>query len=225
MASGRACRRARGASSSSCWSRLLSLSYTILTNNRPFLGLDLQGGVSVVLQPGPRSNVSADTLDEAINIINNRINSFGRERGAGVPPGQQHPGRDPGREGQGSGAGAGRPDGRAAVPPRAGWADPGWDARSVRTTTTAKGADHDHGQGRDHHDGQGGHDHHHGGLHARPPRRPSDRRRRARRSCTRPAHRRPARPHPRRPSRRPRRPRARPRRRSRAPRPRPVPPR
>jgi preprotein translocase subunit SecD len=55
---------------------LLSLSYTIVTDNRPFLGLDLQGGVSVVLQPA-KKNVSSDTLNEAIAIINNRINSFG----------------------------------------------------------------------------------------------------------------------------------------------------
>src|SRR5215471_2668316 len=55
---------------------LASLTYTIVTDNRPFLGLDLQGGVSVVLQP-VKSNVSTDTLDEAITIINQRINSFG----------------------------------------------------------------------------------------------------------------------------------------------------
>ncbi|HVN49966.1 MAG TPA: protein translocase subunit SecD [Acidimicrobiales bacterium] len=55
---------------------LLSLTYTLVTDNRPFLGLDLQGGVSVVLQP-VKKDVSTDTLDEAISIINNRINSFG----------------------------------------------------------------------------------------------------------------------------------------------------
>jgi preprotein translocase subunit SecD len=55
---------------------IASLTYTIVTDNRPFLGLDLQGGVSVVLQP-VKKNVSTDTLDEAIAIINQRINSFG----------------------------------------------------------------------------------------------------------------------------------------------------
>jgi preprotein translocase subunit SecD len=55
---------------------LLCLAYSIFTTNRPFLGLDLQGGVSVVLQP-VKKNVSADTLQEAINIINLRINQFG----------------------------------------------------------------------------------------------------------------------------------------------------
>jgi len=55
---------------------LASLTYTVVTDNRPFLGLDLQGGVSVVLQP-VKKNVSSDTLDEAITIINQRINSFG----------------------------------------------------------------------------------------------------------------------------------------------------
>ncbi len=55
---------------------ILCLSYTIFTTNRPFLGLDLQGGVSVVLQP-VKKNVSTDTLQEAISIIDNRINSLG----------------------------------------------------------------------------------------------------------------------------------------------------
>ncbi len=53
------------------------LAYTIFTVNRPFLGLDLQGGVSVVLAPPKGTHPSSDSLDEAINIINQRINSFG----------------------------------------------------------------------------------------------------------------------------------------------------
>ncbi len=53
------------------------LAYTIFTSNRPFLGLDLQGGVSVVLAPPKGTNPSSDSLNEAINIINERINSFG----------------------------------------------------------------------------------------------------------------------------------------------------
>ncbi len=56
---------------------LVCLSYTIFTSNRPFLGLDLQGGVSVVLAPPKGVHPSSDSLDEAITIINNRINSFG----------------------------------------------------------------------------------------------------------------------------------------------------
>jgi preprotein translocase subunit SecD len=54
----------------------LCLLYTVVTTNRPFLGLDLQGGVSVVLQP-EKQHVSSDTLNEAIDIINLRINSLG----------------------------------------------------------------------------------------------------------------------------------------------------
>ncbi len=53
------------------------LAYTVFTTNRPFLGLDLQGGVSVVLAPPPNTKVNSDSLNEAITIINQRINSLG----------------------------------------------------------------------------------------------------------------------------------------------------
>src|SRR4051794_32991204 len=67
---------------------VLALSYTVFTDNRPFLGLDLQGGVSVVLCPAspqdPNSchksgdpDVSEDTLDQAIKIIRSRIDTLG----------------------------------------------------------------------------------------------------------------------------------------------------
>ncbi len=56
---------------------VFALGYTIFTTNRPFLGLDLQGGVSVVLAPPKGTHPTSDSLDEAINIINQRINSFG----------------------------------------------------------------------------------------------------------------------------------------------------
>jgi preprotein translocase subunit SecD len=48
---------------------------TILSNNRPALGLDLQGGVSVVLFPVKGSDTS--TLDTAVQIIRNRVDALG----------------------------------------------------------------------------------------------------------------------------------------------------
>ena len=53
-----------------------TLTWTFLVGNSPVLGLDLQGGVSVVLQPnGPVEN--EDTLDQAVDIIRNRIDALG----------------------------------------------------------------------------------------------------------------------------------------------------
>jgi len=49
--------------------------YTIQSDKSPVLGLDLQGGTSVVLSPvGKFKN---DTLDVAIDIIRNRVDTFG----------------------------------------------------------------------------------------------------------------------------------------------------
>ena len=67
---------------------VFALSYTVISGNRPFLGLDLQGGVSVVLCPASPSDptvchkasdpaVSEDTLNQAIKIIRSRIDSLG----------------------------------------------------------------------------------------------------------------------------------------------------
>ena len=55
---------------------VVCLVYTFVSNDRPFLGLDLQGGVSVVLQPQD-PNVSKDSLEQAKQIINRRINGLG----------------------------------------------------------------------------------------------------------------------------------------------------
>jgi preprotein translocase subunit SecD len=49
--------------------------YTVLGDDRPALGLDLQGGVSVVLQPVAGSDLS--TLDTAAQIIRNRVDGLG----------------------------------------------------------------------------------------------------------------------------------------------------
>ena len=54
---------------------VLAISSSLLAEQRPQLGLDLKGGVSVVLKP--RTQTSPDTLDRAIEIIRNRIDSLG----------------------------------------------------------------------------------------------------------------------------------------------------
>jgi preprotein translocase subunit SecD len=52
-----------------------SLLYTVVVDNKPLLGLDLQGGVSVVLQP--KNDVDSETIDEAISIIRQRVDALG----------------------------------------------------------------------------------------------------------------------------------------------------
>ena len=49
--------------------------YTIAVGNKPLLGLDLQGGVSVVLQP--TQEVSEETLDQTVEIIRSRVDGLG----------------------------------------------------------------------------------------------------------------------------------------------------
>jgi len=48
-------------------------------NTTPKLGLDLQGGTRLTLspQPSPGQSVSQDAVNEAVNIIRNRVNAFG----------------------------------------------------------------------------------------------------------------------------------------------------
>ena len=53
----------------------LALTYTFAAGNKPLLGLDLQGGVSVVLQP--KGQTDSDTINEAISIIRQRIDALG----------------------------------------------------------------------------------------------------------------------------------------------------
>ena len=48
---------------------------TLLAGNEPQLGLDLQGGASVVLQPPP--NTPEGTVNQAIEIIRNRVDALG----------------------------------------------------------------------------------------------------------------------------------------------------
>jgi preprotein translocase subunit SecD len=53
-----------------------SLAATLAAGNAPQLGLDLQGGASVVLQP-PASVDDPEVLDQAIEVIRNRIDALG----------------------------------------------------------------------------------------------------------------------------------------------------
>jgi len=56
---------------------LVPLAAVIVSNTTPQLGLDLQGGISVVLAPKAGTNVKSDTLGQAVNIIRNRVDSLG----------------------------------------------------------------------------------------------------------------------------------------------------
>jgi preprotein translocase subunit SecD len=47
------------------------------TDTTPQLGLDLQGGISVVLAPKKGAKVDSGTLGQAVNIIRNRVDSLG----------------------------------------------------------------------------------------------------------------------------------------------------
>ena len=51
------------------------LAATLVAGNSPELGLDLQGGVSVVL--APTGDATGDQLDQAIEIIRNRVDALG----------------------------------------------------------------------------------------------------------------------------------------------------
>lgn len=52
-----------------------ALAYTFAAGNSPLLGLDLQGGVSVVLQP--KEQVDSDALDQTIKVIRQRVDALG----------------------------------------------------------------------------------------------------------------------------------------------------
>jgi preprotein translocase subunit SecD len=54
---------------------ILAVGGSVAAGHKPQLGLDLKGGVSVVLKP--TTTTSTDTLDQAIEIIRNRIDSLG----------------------------------------------------------------------------------------------------------------------------------------------------
>src|SRR5215208_436338 len=54
---------------------VLAVAGVLVAGWRPLLGLDLQGGLSVVLKP--KTDVDSDKLDQAIGIIRNRVDALG----------------------------------------------------------------------------------------------------------------------------------------------------
>jgi preprotein translocase subunit SecD len=54
---------------------MIALSATLIAGRSPLLGLDLRGGLSVVLQP--QGKVTDATLQQAVNIIDRRVNGLG----------------------------------------------------------------------------------------------------------------------------------------------------
>ncbi len=64
---------------------ILAAVYTLVAGNQPLLGLDLQGGVSVVLQPtaavdpetGEEVEIDDDALDQSVEIIRSRVDALG----------------------------------------------------------------------------------------------------------------------------------------------------
>ena len=98
---------------------VIALAATLLGGHSPQLGLDLQGGASVVLAPAPGQTVKPGALDESVAIIRRRVNGLGVAGANVVSAGQQHRHRAARRQGPGGRSGAGRPDRAARVPPGA----------------------------------------------------------------------------------------------------------
>jgi preprotein translocase subunit SecD len=55
----------------------IPLVAVLATSTTPQLGLDLQGGISVVLAPAKGAKVESGTLGQAVNIIRKRVDSLG----------------------------------------------------------------------------------------------------------------------------------------------------
>ena len=59
---------------------IAGIVYTLASGNEPLLGLDLQGGASVVLEPEPLPDgqeITDEMLDQAVDIIRNRVDGLG----------------------------------------------------------------------------------------------------------------------------------------------------
>jgi preprotein translocase subunit SecD len=54
-----------------------ALVYTFAVGNKPLLGLDLEGGVSVVLSPKEGQDYGQDELDESVDIMRRRVDALG----------------------------------------------------------------------------------------------------------------------------------------------------
>ncbi len=149
---------------SSC-SQPASWRSTFVKGWSPALGLDLQGGASVVYQAA--NEVPDEALDDAISIIRSWVDALGVAEPEIVAPGRLHRRQPPRRHGSRPGPRRHRPHRRAAVPA---------GARHLLRTSTEEQYNEAlrrprraprHGPGRDHHDAAGRH------QHARPPPRPA----------------------------------------------------
>ena len=56
---------------------LVPLTAVVVSGTTPQLGLDLQGGISVVLAPKGGAGVESDTLGQAVKVIRSRVDSLG----------------------------------------------------------------------------------------------------------------------------------------------------
>ena len=56
---------------------ILALAWTFQSGNKPLLGLDLQGGTSVVLGVKAGQSATSGQLDQAISIIRRRVDGLG----------------------------------------------------------------------------------------------------------------------------------------------------
>ena len=88
-------------SSPSCWSRFC-LTTLYPPDKTIRLGLDLQGGTSFLIRLSPEGerSISADTLDQAVEVIRKRVDQFGVSEPVITPQGAdrilvQIPGLDP----------------------------------------------------------------------------------------------------------------------------------
>ena len=99
------------------------LLITVVSGKSPTLGLDLQGGVSVNLQPVKdgkvTDDVSSETLDQAIGIIRKRVDALGVAEPEVSRQGNNILIQLPGRQGPAGGAAGPGQDRRAALPARA----------------------------------------------------------------------------------------------------------
>ena len=109
---------------------------TLAGGHEPVLGLDLQGGVSVVLSPVGK--YKSDSLDVAIDIIRNRVDSFGIIEPRDLPPGQRHRHRPARREGprEGGSRSSARPPSCASGPVLTQLPSEAAQAKAATTTTT-----------------------------------------------------------------------------------------
>ncbi len=67
---------------------VLSIGATVLTGKAPLLGLDLKGGVSVTERP--EGQVNNNILQEAVDIMDRRVNGTGVSNSSVTVQGKRH---------------------------------------------------------------------------------------------------------------------------------------